>query len=301
MRDRNHPSVFVWSIGNEIGPGGEGLTPDRVAMMRNVVRKYDATRPVGIASHIPDLGRGPIFDALDFVGWNYCRHYSPVSRASSGQADHLQRIGRGGQHARVLRAAAAHLEDRLFPRAPGHVVRLQHGPLGRHPRPRIRLDEAGSLRRGRVCLVGHRLPGRADAVRQRCEKLLFRHRRSLRHSQGSLLALPQPVAARRGHGPHLAALELARSGRTAGAGLRLHQRRFGRVVLERSLARAPHQGRGSPTDRRILRPAPDLRPARRDPTPRPTSPPTETTFSGGSPAVPTHSSGCSWTWASRAP
>jgi hypothetical protein len=75
MRDRNHPSVFVWSIGNELGPGGEGLTPERIEMMRNVVRKYDATRPVGIASHLPDLGRGTLFDALDFVGWNYCRHY----------------------------------------------------------------------------------------------------------------------------------------------------------------------------------------------------------------------------------
>jgi beta-galactosidase len=75
MRDRNHPCVFVWSIGNEIGPGGEGLTPERVAMMRDVVRKYDPTRPVGIACHLPDLGRGPMFDALDFVGWNYCRHY----------------------------------------------------------------------------------------------------------------------------------------------------------------------------------------------------------------------------------
>jgi beta-galactosidase len=76
MRDRNHPSVFLWSIGNEIGPGGEGLTPARVAMMRNVVRKYDDTRPVGIACHLPDLGRGEIFDSLDVVGWNYCRHYA---------------------------------------------------------------------------------------------------------------------------------------------------------------------------------------------------------------------------------
>lgn len=76
MRDRNHPSVFVWSIGNEIGPGGEGLTPERVAMMRDVVRKYDSTRSVGIASNLPDLGRGSMFESLDVVGWNYCRHYS---------------------------------------------------------------------------------------------------------------------------------------------------------------------------------------------------------------------------------
>lgn len=82
LRDRNHPSVFVWSIGNEIGPGGEGLTGERVKMMRDVVRKHDPTRPVGIACHLPDLGREPIFDALDFVGWNYCRHYLPYHQRS---------------------------------------------------------------------------------------------------------------------------------------------------------------------------------------------------------------------------
>lgn len=82
MRDRNHPSIFVWSIGNEIGPVGEGLTAERVKMMRDVVRKYDTTRPVGIACHLPDLGREPIFDALDFVGWNYCRHYLPYHQRS---------------------------------------------------------------------------------------------------------------------------------------------------------------------------------------------------------------------------
>jgi beta-galactosidase len=77
LRDRNHPSVFLWSIGNEIGPGGEGLTPERVAMMHDVVRNYDDTRPVGIASHLPDLGRGELFESLDVMGWNYCRHYLP--------------------------------------------------------------------------------------------------------------------------------------------------------------------------------------------------------------------------------
>ncbi len=75
MRDRNHPSVFVWSIGNEIGAGGEGMTPERIAMMRDVVRKYDATRPVGMACNVPDTASGPILDALDVTGWNYGRHY----------------------------------------------------------------------------------------------------------------------------------------------------------------------------------------------------------------------------------
>ena len=77
MRDRNHPSVVVWSIGNEIGEGGrEGVTPERVKFMSDFVRKYDPTRPVGMANHIPAMAERPNFDALDLTGWNYLRRYS---------------------------------------------------------------------------------------------------------------------------------------------------------------------------------------------------------------------------------
>lgn len=79
MRDRNHPSVVVWSIGNEINnrPGDrEGKSGERVKFMRDFVLKYDATRPVGMADHIPQTANQPILDALDLAGWNYNRRYS---------------------------------------------------------------------------------------------------------------------------------------------------------------------------------------------------------------------------------
>lgn len=77
MRDRNHPCVVVWSIGNEIGGGGRsGVTPERVQFMSDFVRKYDPTRPVGMGCHIPEMARQPNFDALDLTGWNYLRRYS---------------------------------------------------------------------------------------------------------------------------------------------------------------------------------------------------------------------------------
>jgi beta-galactosidase len=77
MRDRNHPCVVVWSIGNEIGEGGrEGVTPERVKFMSEFVRKYDPTRPVGMANHIPAMAERPNFDALDLTGWNYMRRYA---------------------------------------------------------------------------------------------------------------------------------------------------------------------------------------------------------------------------------
>jgi beta-galactosidase len=77
MRDRNHPSVVIWSIANEIGGvgGRDGLTKERVAMMRDIVRKYDDTRPVGLGHHIPEHASRDIFDPLDLTGWNYDRRY----------------------------------------------------------------------------------------------------------------------------------------------------------------------------------------------------------------------------------
>jgi hypothetical protein len=77
-RDRNHPSVVVWSIANEIGDmrGPAGLTKDHVAMMRDIVRKYDDTRPVGLAHHIPETAYSDTFGPLDLTGWNYARRYA---------------------------------------------------------------------------------------------------------------------------------------------------------------------------------------------------------------------------------
>jgi beta-galactosidase len=79
MRDRNHPCVVVWSIGNEIGNqpyDREGKSPERVKFMSNFVREYDPTRPVGMACHIPNTAEQPILDALDLTGWNYMRRYA---------------------------------------------------------------------------------------------------------------------------------------------------------------------------------------------------------------------------------
>ncbi len=78
MRDRNYPCIVVWSIANEIGAqpyDKEGLSPERVKFMREFVLKYDATRPVGMACHIPEMANSKIPDALDLTGWNYMRRY----------------------------------------------------------------------------------------------------------------------------------------------------------------------------------------------------------------------------------
>lgn len=83
MRDRNHPSVVVWSIGNEINNqpyDREGKSPERVKLLSDIVRKYDDTRPVGIGCHIPSTADQPILDSLDVTGWNYARRYENMRR-----------------------------------------------------------------------------------------------------------------------------------------------------------------------------------------------------------------------------
>jgi beta-galactosidase len=73
-RDRNHPSVVIWSVGNEIP---EQVTPDGVEILKrlvDIVHQEDPTRPVtsgcdNIAAHIP---AAPDFlELLDVVGYNY--------------------------------------------------------------------------------------------------------------------------------------------------------------------------------------------------------------------------------------
>jgi beta-galactosidase len=73
-RDRNHPSVFMWSIGNEIaeqwGPNPEAGRIGKV--LTAIVKALDSTRPVTAASNFVDT-QNTLLTAgdLDIVGANY--------------------------------------------------------------------------------------------------------------------------------------------------------------------------------------------------------------------------------------
>jgi len=79
-RDRNHPSVFLWSIGNEIGDlltDRDSLAEQHIANMVKYFKKHDSTRPTTMGCHVPSAsGEGKhILDALETSGWNYGRRY----------------------------------------------------------------------------------------------------------------------------------------------------------------------------------------------------------------------------------
>jgi len=107
IRDRNHPSIIMWSVGNEIDypndpyahPLFDEMTgnndankpvqeriynPDKPNMDRlstvaktlaEIVRKHDTTRPVLTAAAFPELSSQiGFFDPFDIIGYNYKEH-----------------------------------------------------------------------------------------------------------------------------------------------------------------------------------------------------------------------------------
>lgn len=78
LRDRNHPSIIIWSIGNEIKERADSSGLEIARRLKAKVYEMDATRPVtqGICDFWEDPGRSwddsaPAFALLDVHGYNY--------------------------------------------------------------------------------------------------------------------------------------------------------------------------------------------------------------------------------------
>ena len=71
MRDRNHPSVIMWSIGNEIQERGEPDGFKTAKMLADYIKTLDSTRPVTSAVNGLGPDKDPYFATLDISGYNY--------------------------------------------------------------------------------------------------------------------------------------------------------------------------------------------------------------------------------------
>ena len=90
-RDRNHPSVVMWSLGNELQQRADlpfndwGVTAYR--LQRELLRRYDTTRPVTVAMHpryrdiLADSLPAPLARATDVASYNYRYGYFPTDGA----------------------------------------------------------------------------------------------------------------------------------------------------------------------------------------------------------------------------
>jgi beta-galactosidase len=91
LRDRNHPSVVIWSVGNEMFERGNAEGRRIAAMLAARIRDLDASRPVtagvnglGSVEKWPELD--PLFAVFDIAGYNY--------EMPNHAADHLRVPGR---------------------------------------------------------------------------------------------------------------------------------------------------------------------------------------------------------------
>jgi beta-galactosidase len=74
LRDRNHPSIFIWSIGNEVTEqwGHNPLAGTIALELSGIVKSLDKTRPITSACNNVETQNGIITSgALDLVGTNY--------------------------------------------------------------------------------------------------------------------------------------------------------------------------------------------------------------------------------------
>jgi len=71
LRDRNHPCVFMWSIGNEIPERYEERGRKSARMLAGRIRELDPTRPVTSAFNGVNDDADPYLAALEVAGYNY--------------------------------------------------------------------------------------------------------------------------------------------------------------------------------------------------------------------------------------
>ncbi|MBQ8424339.1 MAG: DUF4982 domain-containing protein [Coprobacter sp.] len=79
-RDRNHPCVIMWSIGNELREQGEKEGWKVAKYLNDIAHREDPTRPTtaGYNNHWAAIDNG-LADAVDLVGFNY-KHFDYVTQ-----------------------------------------------------------------------------------------------------------------------------------------------------------------------------------------------------------------------------
>ena len=85
-RDRNHPSVILWSIGNECGEQGDSTRWWIPQMLTDICHREDPTRLTTAGNDNPWASTQPYASTLDVYGFNYKPHlYADFRDAHPGQ------------------------------------------------------------------------------------------------------------------------------------------------------------------------------------------------------------------------
>ena len=85
-RDRNHPSVIAWSIGNECGEQGDSTRWWIPQWLTDICHREDPTRPTTAGNDNPWAASQPYASTLDVYGFNYKPHlYARFRDSHPGQ------------------------------------------------------------------------------------------------------------------------------------------------------------------------------------------------------------------------
>lgn len=118
LRDRNHPSIISWSIGNEVIERKEIRVIHTAKLLKNAILECDATRPVTEALCAWDRDweiYDPHFEVLDIGGQRLSRGCNSVQCNCYGRCN-----SNGCRKCRPQRHRAIHLAPRY------HLERSRH-------------------------------------------------------------------------------------------------------------------------------------------------------------------------------
>lgn len=140
-RDRNHPSVVFWSIGNEIPERVRPRGAEIAAELREAVLALDTSRPITAGINGPTGAQGePAHRSLDVVGYNYQQHAFEVDHAANPNLVFMSTEQAAGKICEGWRLAEAHpwvlgefvwtAIDYLGEVGVGATLLLEEGPNG---------------------------------------------------------------------------------------------------------------------------------------------------------------------------
>jgi beta-galactosidase len=119
-RDRNHPSVILWSLGNEEWAIEGNIKGARIAAsMQAFAQRLDPTRRITVAN---SGGWGGISSVIDVVGYNYIRQ----SNTDKQHADYPRQPGVGTEESTTRQTRGVYFDDQPS----GHLAPLMDASSG---------------------------------------------------------------------------------------------------------------------------------------------------------------------------